>query len=56
MALENNIDILEINKTNITEQQGKFIFNKRNNYIRFWTKAYRNKLKSSEVELLVNKV
>ena len=54
-ALENNIDILGINETNISEQQGKFLCNKRNNYVGFWTGACENKLKGSGVGLLVNK-
>ena len=34
-VLENNIDILEINEMNISEQQRKFLYNKRNNYVGF---------------------
>ncbi len=40
---------------NISEQQGKFLCNKRNNYVGFWTGARENKLKGSGVGLLVNK-
>ena len=41
---------------NISEQQGKFLCNKRNNYVGFWTGANENKLKGSGVGLLVNKI
>ena len=33
--IEKNIDIIGINKTNILEQQGKFLVNKESRYIEF---------------------
>ena len=54
-AIEKNIDILEINETNILEQQGKFLVNKESRYIEFWIGANRNKIKESKVSLLISK-
>ena len=54
-AIEKNIDILEINETNILEQQGKFLVNKESRYIGFWIEANRNKIKGSGVSLLISK-
>ena len=51
----NDIDILEINKTNIAEQQGKFMIKKDSNYVGFWKKANESKIKGSGVEIVISK-
>ena len=50
------IDIIGINKSNISERIGKFTFKNNSIYLSFWTSAKENKLKGSGVEFLVNKL
>ena len=51
----NDIDILGINKTNIAEQQGKFMIKKDSNYVGFWTEASESKIKGSGVEVVISR-
>ena len=54
-VLVNDIDILGINKTNIAEQQGKFMIKKDSNYVGFWTEASESKIKGSGVEVVISR-
>ena len=54
-AAEEKIDIIGINKTNIIEQQSKFLVKKESNYVEFWIGANENKVKGSGVGLLISK-
>ena len=49
------IDIIGINKSNISERIGKFTLKNDSTYLSFWTSAEENKLKGSGVGFLVNK-
>jgi hypothetical protein len=51
-----DIDIIGINETNISEQQGKFLINRDSKYWGFWIKAYENKFKKSGVEIVISKI
>ena len=52
---EENIDIIGISETNISERQGKFLIPKGSDYIGFWAKASENKIKGSGVGLVIKR-
>ena len=52
---EENIDIIGISETNISERQGKFLIPKDSDYIGFWAKANENKIKGSGVRLVIRR-
>ena len=55
-ASRERVDIIGINKTNIKEQQGKFMLKKELNYISFQISAEEDKNKDSGVGLIIYKL
>ena len=55
-ASRERVDIIEINETNIKEQQSKFMLKKELNYISFQISAEEDKNKDSGVGLIIYKL
>ena len=47
--------MLDICETNISELQGSFLILKNGDYVEFWTRANKNKLKGSGVGIVIKK-
>ena len=54
-ASKENIDLVGLNETNISERQNRCSMSKQNSYLGIWTDTEEDKKKGSGVGLLINK-